>query len=61
MTISLFFGAKRSTVEARSSKEDVRIEQGELREETTGIVALTADEMKLVAGGDYNPTPKGGW
>ena len=59
---SLFSRAQFSANDVRAPQQAERDErQGELAQ-NEGLVALTAEELKFVAGGDTtNPSPKGGW
>jgi hypothetical protein len=62
MTFSLFSRATRPATESRVTIDG--LQQGEIIESgdvASGPIALSADELKLVGGGDYDPTPKGGW
>ena len=60
--ISLFSRAPFSATEVRAPQQGERDERrGELVQ-NEGLVTLTAEELRFVAGGDTtNPSPKGGW
>jgi hypothetical protein len=61
MNFSLFSRAQRSATECRPSTDGQQRGDECTPDQAGAPVQLRDDELKLIAGGDYDPTPKGGW